>query len=248
MFDMKKQLLWSKLKVGTVITLGLLVTFFTVFFAGGIQDLFSPKVELKARIQDVKGLRNGAPVWISGIEVGSVTGINLNPESGTTVTMSLNKSALNYIKKDSQASVLTMGLLGDKYVELTIGTPQAGQVKPEDTIEGAAQIELKDMMETGTASVQKMSDFINKLEHLVTEIEKGQGTASKLLNDPSLYENLNDSSRRLSSILKRVEKGERGLVTSKETDKEIKAALEELRQLLKDIKQHPTKYFKFSLF
>ena len=248
MFDMKKQLMWSKLKVGLVVTAALLTLFLTVFFAGGIQFLFSPKVEIKAQIADVKGLRKGAPVWLSGIEIGSVKDIRLNPGYGTTVTLSINKSALDYLKKDSHASVLTMGLLGDKYVELGGGSPEAEKLAAGDTIAGASQIELKDVMEVGTSSIQNMTNFLKKLDHIVTEIENGQGTASKLLKDPSLYNNLDNASLRLSKILARVEKGERGLVTNKDTDKEMKETIEELRQLIKDIKAHPKKYFKFSVF
>lgn len=248
MFDLKKQLMWSKLKVGLVITAALVTLFFTVFFAGGIELLLSPRVELKAQIQDVKGLRKGSPVWISGIEIGSVKDIRLHPGYGTVVTLSVRKSSLDYIKKDSHASVLTMGLLGDKYVELAGGTAEAGNVAPGDTIQGAPQIELKDVMQVGTSSIQRMTEFLTKLENIVTEIEKGQGTASKFLKDPSLYDNLSNASSRLASIMARVEKGERGLVTNKETDKELKAAVAELRQLIKDIREHPMRYFKFSIF
>ncbi len=248
MFDLKKKLMWSKLKVGLVVTAALVTLFFTVFFAGGIESLFSPKVELKAQIQDVKGLRKGAPVWISGIEIGSVKDIRLHPGYGTVVTLSINKSSLDYIKKDSHASVLTMGLLGDKYVEVAGGTAEAGGVAPGDTITGAPQIELKDVMQVGTSSIQRMTDFLTKLENIVAEIERGQGTASKFLKDPALYNNLNNASSRLAAILARVEKGERGLVTNRETDKELKAAAAELRELIKDVRAHPTRYFKFSIF
>ena len=204
MFDMKKQLIWSKLKVGLVVTAALLTLFLTVFFAGGIEFLFSPKVEIKAQIADVKGLRRGAPVWLSGIEIGSVKDIRLNPGYGTTVTLSINKSALDYLKKDSHASVLTMGLLGDKYVELSGGSPEAGKLAAGDTVTGASQIELKDVMEVGTASIQKMTDFLKKLDSLVTKIEAGQGTVSKFISDPALYNNLKDSTRNLALTLKEI--------------------------------------------
>ena len=97
-----------------------------VFFAGNIEELFVKKVELKANFRDVGGLRKGAPVWLFGTEIGAVRGIDLNPTYGTVVTMSINRSALPYIRKDSNASVLTMGLLGDKYVEISAGSPNGG--------------------------------------------------------------------------------------------------------------------------
>ncbi len=114
MFDIKKQLRWSKLRAGLIITIALLLLFFTIFFAGSIDKIFSPTIQIRAVISDVRGLRQGAPVWISGVEVGSVTDIALNPDGGTIVTMSLKKRDLRFVRTDSVASVLTLGLLGDK--------------------------------------------------------------------------------------------------------------------------------------
>ncbi|MGD1075049.1 MAG: MlaD family protein [Thermodesulfovibrionales bacterium] len=204
MFDQKKQLLWSKLRVGMVITLSILILFLTVFFSGGIETIVSPKVDLRVEIQDVKGLRKGAPVWLSGVEVGSVKEIDLNPAYGTVVTLSMNKDTLPFLKKDAHASVLTMGLLGDKYVELSAGSPLAGQIKPGDMIPGVSQIELKDVMATSAASIDKLTDFVRKLDHLVTKIDQGEGTIAKLIADPALYNNLKEASLTLSLVTKNI--------------------------------------------
>ncbi|HAM49443.1 MAG TPA: hypothetical protein DCP92_01615 [Nitrospiraceae bacterium] len=353
MFDQKKQLFWSKLKVGMVITLALLILFLTVFFAGGLQNVFSPTFVLRALIQDVKGLRKGAPVWLSGVEVGSVKKIDLYPASGTIVTFTVEKDYLPFIKKDAHASILTMGLLGDKYLELSTGSPKAGPIKPGDMITGAAQVEFKEVMATSEASIERLNDFIKKLDHLVTKIDRGEGTIAKFISDPSLYdnlketslalslaakdlrnakgtmrllvddpslynkmlaatssveefgrrlressgtlgkliddpslynrmlgasssleefskklsggsgtlkrlaedpalyENLNKASAQLSSVLESIDNGEGvagTLVKDKELAEELKQVVTELKELTKDVKEHPNKYFKFSLF
>lgn len=204
MFDIKKQFQWSKLKVGVVITLALCTLFIAIFFAGGIEKILSPKVKLKAQVQNVKGLREGAPVWVSGVEVGSVESIKLHPEYGTIVTLSINKKTLGYLRKDSEASVMTMGLLGDKYVELSGGTAEAEPLKPGDMIKGTTVIELKDVMEASASSITKMSDFINKLDHLVTKIERGKGTIKLLLEDPSLYNKLVATTSSLEEISRKI--------------------------------------------
>jgi phospholipid/cholesterol/gamma-HCH transport system substrate-binding protein len=319
MFDMQKQLKWSKLKAGLVITLALVILFMTVFFAGNIEDILLPKVELKARIQDVKGLRKGSPVWISGTEVGSVKDINLHPEYGTIVTFSVKESSLPFIKKDSRATVLTIGLLGDKYVELSTGSPQAGQITPKDIIQGVSQIELQDVVETSAASIEKMTEFIKRLDSLAEKIEKGGGTIGKFFNDPAIYDNLKNSTKTLSlvledlnnsrgtlkmlaedpslynkmlsatssleeftktlnrssgslkkfaedpalyenlnkalvqltSLLETIEKGKGiagTLIKDEELAKELKETIQALKELTKDIKENPKKYFKFSVF
>lgn len=214
MFDTKKQAPWAALKVGTVITLAFLVLFLTVFFAGGIEDLLSPKSEIKAKVQHVKGLRRGAPVWLSGIEVGTVEEITLNPSFGTIVTLSIRRSALEYVNKDAQAGVFTMGLLGDKYVELSTGSPKAGRIRPGDTIEGISQLELKDVMDTSAASIERLNEFIKKLDVLVTKINEGEGTVAKFIRDPGLYNSLNEAALALSSTAKdiRDSRGSLGLL------------------------------------
>lgn len=326
MFDVKKQLMWSKLKAGTIVTAAFLLVLLAVFFAGSLEDIMVPKAEIKAQIKDVKGLRKGAPVWLSGVEIGVVKDMSLHPEYGTLVAMSVKKDAMKLIRKDSQATILTMGLLGDKYIELSTGTAGAGHLMPGDIIEGRAQLEVKDLIDASSESLSKVTDFVDKLGSFLEKIEKSEGTAGRLLTDPalynnlkdtsanlaailkdfrksegtmkrlvddpelykkmlaaassveefsrklnegqgtlkkladdrSLYDNLDNASQRLSSILSKIDSG-KGLAGSivgdreleielKETVAELKETMEEFRDLTKDIKGNPEKYFKFSLF
>jgi phospholipid/cholesterol/gamma-HCH transport system substrate-binding protein len=204
MFQSKKQLSWSKIRMGVVITLALFLLLLSVFFAGNIKTFFLKKVELKAQIHDVRGLRKGAPIWIHGTEVGYVEGIKLNPVYGTIVTMKIDRNVLNFIKGDSAASVMTMGLLGDKYIEISSGSPQAPPIRPGEMIKGAAQIELNDVMATAATSIEKMGEFINRLDRLVTKVEEGQGTIAKLIGDPQLYDHLNKDAQMISLILEEI--------------------------------------------
>jgi len=326
MFEIKKQLRWSKLKAGLVLTIAFLALLVAVFFAGNIEKIFSPKTELKVAFRDVRGLRRGAPVWIFGTEVGSVKKIHLDPVHGAIVTVSINGSALTFLKKDSQASIMTMGLLGDKYIELSAGSPQAEPLQPGELIKGTEPIQFSQIIETTSLAVGKMGDFINKLDVFVTKMEKGEGTVAKLftdpaiynnlkkstetlsvfledikksegtlkmliedpslykkalttissieeftrklnegsgtlkklIEDPELYGNLNQAASRLSMILEGIEQGKGiagALVSDEELAKELRDLLLELRKLsseleglAKDIKEHPKKYFKFSVF
>lgn len=201
MADGRKKLQWSALKVGVVITLALFILLVAIFFAGGIENLFTPTVKLRIQFRDVKGLRMGSPVWIYGTEVGSVKGINLDLVYGTVVTVAVNKGALGFIKRDSQASILTMGLLGDKYVELTTGSPLAESIRPSEMIKGTTQIEFTDIVETSALTIQRVSELTAKLDHLVTSIEKGQGTVAKFLADPAVYDNLKNATNTLSKTM-----------------------------------------------
>ena len=201
MFNMKKQLMWAKLKVGVVTTIALSILFLTIFFAGNIHEIFVPKIKIKAEIKDVRGLRKGAPVWFSGIEVGSVKNIRLSPKHGTYVTMSINQEAVKFVKKDSTASVMTMGLLGDKYVELSSGSPGAEQVGPGDVLHGTVQLEIQDIVNASSKSLAKITDFMSKLESLLDKFEQSEGTVGKFLSDPSVFDNLKETTATLTQVV-----------------------------------------------
>jgi phospholipid/cholesterol/gamma-HCH transport system substrate-binding protein len=207
MFDLKKQIRWAQITSGIIISIALVILFLGVFFAGSIERIINPKVSIEAAISDVKGLKKGAPVWVYGIEEGSVEDISLDPKYGTVVRISVYKKVIGVLKKDATASVLTMGLLGDKYVELSPGSQNATPLAPGDMIHGTAQIDLKDMMETGGQSIKKVTEFIDKMGGLVEKIEASNGTFSRFLDDPSLYDNLKESSRNLAAITEDIKEG-----------------------------------------
>ncbi|MFI5294775.1 MAG: MlaD family protein [Thermodesulfovibrionales bacterium] len=207
MFDMKKQVRWAQIKTGIILTLALGILFLSVFFAGSIERLLYPKVTIKAAVSDVKGLKKGAPVWVYGIEEGSVEDISLDAKYGTVVTISVYKKVLGFLKKDSAASVLTMGMLGDKYIELNPGTSKSPPLEAGEMIRGVSQIDLKDMMAASGESVQKINDFIEKMGRLAERLEKSKGTLSRFLEDPSLYDNLKESSKYLALIAKDIGEG-----------------------------------------
>jgi phospholipid/cholesterol/gamma-HCH transport system substrate-binding protein len=219
MFDTKKQLTWLKLKVGLVVTIGFLVLLATVFFAGGIENLFTRKSTLQASIVDVRGLRIGSPVWIAGIEIGTVRNMALHPQHGTLVTMAVREDTLPYIKKDAKATVQTMGLLGDKYIEITQGTKEMPIVKSGELLEGMVQLEMKDLVREGSASMEKISEFLGKLDVFLQKVESGQGSTGRLISDPSLYNNLNSAAQSLGRIVKEFDESKGSLRMLMKDDK-----------------------------
>jgi phospholipid/cholesterol/gamma-HCH transport system substrate-binding protein len=230
MFDTRKQLRWSKIKVGLVVTIAFLILLVAVFFAGNIQNIFLKKAELKIQFKDVVGLRKGAPVWILGLEEGSVKNITLDPTYGVIVTIAVNKNALGFVKKDSHAAILTMGLLGDKYIELSTGSPQEKPIRPGERIEGSSEMGLREVM----------GQFIEKMDSLVTKIDKGQGTIAKLLNDPALYNDLTKATHNLSALVEDI-KNSRGtlklLIEDPSVYKKISAAASSLEEFSRRINE-----------
>ena len=91
-----------------------------------------------------------------------------------------------------------------------------------------------------------------RLAAILDSVAKGRGTLGRLIADKSLYENLDSSSKKLSAVLDRLEKGEGALggLTMKngQTTREMEQTINALQSLIEDIKKHPKKYLKISIF
>jgi phospholipid/cholesterol/gamma-HCH transport system substrate-binding protein len=231
MYDYTKNLRWSGLRVGIVVSLSLVTIFFVVIFASNLGDLVAPKATIYADFADVKGLKTGAPVWLSGVQVGSVKGIDFKGAGAVRVAISVNKDYLRFIRRDSVATVNTMGILGDKYLDLSPGSERA--LRSGEVIPGTLPPDLQKIAGAGGAAITKLGEIEQRLEHVTYLIENGGGSASKFIKDPALYDNLNASSKRLSAILESVDEG-RGtlgkLVRDDALYAELKASAGDLRK------------------
>lgn len=208
MYDYVKQHNWAKLRVGIVGTVAFLTVFFAVMFAGNIEKMFVPRVMINAMADDVKGLREGSPVWFSGVEIGAVKSIEFTMQQKVKFEMMIASDSLKYLKKDSKANIMTLGLLGDKYVEITPGTKDASALTPGDTISGSTQVEINDVVQTSQASIAKITDFISKLEEILRNIREGKGTVNKFFKDPALYDNLKETTAELKALAGKMDHGE----------------------------------------
>jgi phospholipid/cholesterol/gamma-HCH transport system substrate-binding protein len=240
MYDYLKHVKWAALKVGLLTTVSGAIIFLAIMFAGNIKDFLSPKVSIFTAFDDVKGLREGSPVWFSGVEIGAVESIDFTTYRKILVTLSINAGTLQYIKKDSHAEILTLGLLGDKYIEVTPGTKDEVPIEEGYSIEGIAQIGIQDIFESGKKSISKLTSFMETLETTIAKIERGEGTVAKLLNDPSVFNNIKDTTGELSQLIKKMESGNGTigkLVNEDALYKDVSSAVIDVKLFAKSLKE-----------
>lgn len=111
-----------ELATGVFIVLGLLSLVFLVTQTTNIESYSNGDVyEVTARFSDIGSLKERAPVAMAGVTIGRVRGISFDPERlDAVVTIAIN-SRYDQLPSDSSASILTAGLLGEKYVGLEPG-------------------------------------------------------------------------------------------------------------------------------
>ncbi len=202
-----KHIRWAKLRVGVVVTFALVVIFLVVMFSGNIDKLFKPQATIYADFNDVRGLRPGAPVWFAGIEIGKVRSMSFYQGRQIKISMSIDRSALKHLRKDSSATILTLGLLGDKYLELGRGTKESPVLEQGDSLAGSTQLEFQDIVEKSKESISRLNDLAKRLDDFIVMVERGRGTVPMLIRDRSLYDNMTEASKNLSIVLNKMAEG-----------------------------------------
>src|SRR5205823_5553027 len=116
---------WDQLKVGAVIVGALVVLTIAIYKLGQAANLFSRRYELVAYLPNANGLRAGGTVLVAGQFAGTIRSIEFLPVDNDTtrnlrLRMAIDEGLQSQIRSDSKAKVRTLGLLGDKVVDISI--------------------------------------------------------------------------------------------------------------------------------
>lgn len=120
-----------ELSAGTFVLLGIIAIVWFAIQAGARIPVGSSTYALNAKFSNVGGLKAGSQVFLSGVPVGRVQKIDLDPQFTATVHMELNHDV--HLPSDTMASIRTSGLIGDKFVALSPGA-DAQNLSPGSTI------------------------------------------------------------------------------------------------------------------
>jgi phospholipid/cholesterol/gamma-HCH transport system substrate-binding protein len=217
------------------VLVGLFVLAAGIFYVTGNQFL-GPKYRLKTYQADVSGLANGAPVQVDGVEVGNVESITLVPRAkakadkarNIEVVMRLDRRFQPDILTDSTASVVTQGLLGNKYINISRGFTGV----PLKDGEEVPPSEIKEML----GSLQALSD---SMQVILDDVKEGKGTMGKLLIDPQAYNHMNSVMAKADTMMSNVQagKGTLGkLVNSNELYDKVDKSVDNLNGLVTDVR------------
>ena len=201
------------LRVGIFVLIGLAAFLGMIYALGARARLFEPRFTVSAEFTEVGGLVEGATVRLAGVQIGRVSGVRLPSQPGgkVRVDMTIAKQFGDRVRKDSVARIETQGLLGDKIIEITVGTTGAPPVRAGDVIasrdpfdlnrvmgesaqvvksigtladslrETAQTLNQSRLVEEATATVRSARAVTDRVGKIVGEVEGGRGWAHALL-------------------------------------------------------------------
>src|ERR1700733_3361562 len=206
----RKQLTWTELRVGLFVLVGLFILAVAIFYITGA-GILGPKYRLYTYLPEVEGVTAGAPVRLDGVAIGNVEKIALNPHppdrtQSIQLILRIDKKFSPDVRTDSTASLVTEGLLGDRYVTIKRGlTGEA--LKPNRTIPGAPAVAVTEMGERGPDLLDTLNSVSGELHGIIDQVQQGKGTVGKLIKDPALYDNVNATGARLNTMVGWIQEG-----------------------------------------
>jgi phospholipid/cholesterol/gamma-HCH transport system substrate-binding protein len=206
----RKQLTWTELRVGLFVLVGLFILAVAIFYITGA-GILGPKYRLYTYLPEVEGVATGAPVRLDGVAIGNVENVALNPRptdrtQSIQLVLRIDKKFMSDVRTDSTASLVTEGLLGDRYVTIKRGLTGA-PMQPNSTVPGAPAVAMTAMVERGTDLLVTLNTVSGELRGIVEQVKEGQGTVGKLITDPALYNNVNATVARLNSMVGSIQEG-----------------------------------------
>lgn len=227
----------SNLKVGLTVFIGLIVFIFLMFIVGSEENYFTPTYQLKIFVKDVNGLANGSMVTLGGLKIGYVDKLdftNHNGENGIDIVIKVKSKYSKQITVNSKAEIKTIGLLGDKYVDISIGQFSEKALEENEYLQIKPSFELSDIAQDLKGAVNDFRITAKSIQRIIDTVNSGKGTIGKLIYSSEVYNetnsfvnNLNKLSQKLNDRNSTISK----LLNDDDLYNELKLTLSDLNKI-----------------
>lgn len=218
-----------EVKVGLFVVATAMLAVLVVVLLGKSKHVFEPRVKLHATFIDVAGLVQGAPVRISGVNVGTVSQIMFVKSEDRPliqVDLQISQGSLGLVRADSVARISAQGLLGDKIVEVSAGSTSAPPVGAGGQVKTATAPDLDKMLQAASATLDDVKRVADRMAAAVDQFA-----------DPKTVAEVRESVLHLHALLHATEKGE-GLAHALFFDKRTASELTRLETNLSNLTAH----------
>ncbi|HEV8577551.1 MAG TPA: MlaD family protein [Thermoanaerobaculia bacterium] len=214
-------------RVGLVILTAVTVLAVGIFVIGDRNNLFSRKNLYYVDFNSAGGLKPGSPVELNGVDVGTIKKVDLpeNPQKrrirvwlevesryAARVRGPADPSEAIVGQQGSVARIKTLGLLGDKYIEIGSGSPAYPVIPSGGPIPAAQPTNVDALIASGEDVMDNVVQISHSLNAILDRMERGEGILGQLTKDTPesqrLQESLVGTSESLQRIALTIEHGE----------------------------------------
>jgi phospholipid/cholesterol/gamma-HCH transport system substrate-binding protein len=212
----QKQLKWSQLRVGITVILASLTLAVLLFLMSGSRGLFTKRITLISYFDNASGLRQGAAVRLSGVDIGNVSKIRIVPDKDKQLTpveviMKVSTQYSFNLRRDSVTSLDTAGVLGETYLDIDSSQATGAVVKDGDTLATQVHPDFNQVVRASQSTLENMDALLKRADRILAFAESGKGSLGKLIYDPTLYNRFSSTVADLQQIVDQIGKGQGSL-------------------------------------
>jgi len=192
------------------------------------QNLFEEHITLYGSMDSIRAVEEGTNIIISGLNIGTVSEINIDSSNNLIITMRILKKYQKLIRTDSVAELLSFkfALLGKSFIEISAGSPELPVLEDGSTLSikeslnlGKLLAQVEPVIHTLHDSINRMNEILNAIEPkqisqnidnlqsisddlkvVITQINKGKGLAGSVIYNEDLQKDVLGSAANLKNI------------------------------------------------
>lgn len=239
----QKQLKWSQLRVGLTVIFASLVLGLLLFLMSGTGGIFTHRMTLVSFFDNAGGLRVGAPVRLSGVDIGNVVGLRIVPDKDKQITpveviMKVSSKYSFNLRRDSVTSLDTAGVLGETYIDINSSQAVGPLAQDGDTLPTSVHPDFNEVVRSSQSTLQNMDALLKRADRILAFAESGKGSLGKLIYDPKLYDQLSQTISEFSSVVDEIAKGKGSLghlINSDDAYNKFLATLDKMNGVIEDL-------------
>ena len=221
-----------ELKVGIFIFMGIVILSVIIFSIGNFYNV-KRGYTLDIIFDFANGISVGAPVRYAGVEVGEVQDIEVyfdEKENKPMVKILVWVAQNSWINEDAKAAINTLGLLGEKYLEIVPGTRETRLLKKGDTLRGQDPVSTEEL-------ARETKEIFAKVNAMIASINEVVGDEEARLSIKNTVSNLESLSSEMVDLITKAKQGD-GTIGRLMSDDKLYTDIDEM---ILDIKAHPWK-------
>jgi phospholipid/cholesterol/gamma-HCH transport system substrate-binding protein len=192
-----------ELKVGLFVFIALTVLGLLLLQFSKGTSLFRPTYTLFVTASDIGGLKPQASVLMSGVQVGTVKEIALNP-SGTNVTITLTIYRDYVIRDDAEFQIKQSGFLGDNFVAINPRLNQGKELGDQGRAHALEPFNLQEVARSAAGFVQRVDEAATKLNEAINDVRRHALNEETLTNLAMTVSSMRKASERAITTVEEI--------------------------------------------
>ena len=241
----QQQLKWSQLRVGLTVIFASLTLALLLFLMSGTGGYFSHRITVVSFFDNASGLRVGAPVRLSGVDIGNVVSIRIVPDKDKQATpveiiMKVSTKYSFNLRRDSVTTLSTAGVLGETFMDIDSSQAIGPPAQNGDTLPTHVHPDFNEVVRSSQSTLQNMDALLKRADRILPFAESGKGSLGKLIYDPTLYDRFSQTVAEFKGIVDQIAKGEGSLgrlISDNDAYNKFVATLDRMNAVVDDLQQ-----------